>query len=81
MIRSVPAHVVETCLAAMSRGRVLDMTDCRATAASAASLRHRLALADATNHSMAREHGAALLTQDVDCQGLPGVQYNAKPMA
>jgi predicted nucleic acid-binding protein len=40
-----------------------------------------LALADAAIYSMAREHGATLWTQDVDYQGLPGVQYSAKLMA
>lgn len=65
----------------MRQGRVLDLTDRRAIAASEAVLRHLLALADAAIYSTAQEHGATLWTQDVDYQGLPGVQYNAKPMA
>ena len=76
--RALPAELVETCLDVMRRGRVLDLTDRRAIAASEAATRHRLALADAAIYSMALEHGATLWTQDVDYQGLPGVSYSAK---
>ena len=77
--RALPAEVVETCLDVMRRGRVLDLTDRRAIAASEAAARHGLALADAAIYSMALEHGATLWTQDADYQGLPGVNYSAKP--
>lgn len=77
--RALPVELVETCLDVMRRGRVLDLTDRRAIAASEAATRHRLALADAAMYSMALEHGATLWTQDVDYQGLPGVSYSAKP--
>ncbi|CAM3481773.1 type II toxin-antitoxin system VapC family toxin [Polaromonas hydrogenivorans] len=77
--RALPAELVETCLDVMRRGRVLDLTDRRAIAASEAATRHGLALADAAIYSMALEHGATLWTQDVDYQGLPGVSYSAKP--
>ena len=77
--RALPAELVETCLDVMRRGRVLDLTDRRAIAASEAATRHRLALADAAIYSMALEHGATLWTQDVDYEGLPGVSYSAKP--
>ena len=76
--RALPAELVETCLDVMRRGRVLDLTDRRAVAASEAATRHRLALADAAIYSMALEHGATLWTQDVDYEGLPGVSYSAK---
>ena len=76
--RALPAEVVETCLDVMRRGQVLDLTDRRAIAASEAATRHGLALADAAIYSMALEHGATLWTQDVDYQGLPGVNYSAK---
>ena len=76
---AVAAEIVETCLDAMHRGRVLDLTDRRAIAACEAATQHRLALADAAIYSMALEHGATLWTQDVDYQGLPGVRYSAKP--
>ncbi|MGH8859370.1 MAG: type II toxin-antitoxin system VapC family toxin, partial [Polaromonas sp.] len=45
--RALPAEMVETCLDVMRRGRVLDLTDRRAIAASEAATRHGLALADA----------------------------------
>lgn len=77
--RALPAEIVATCLDVMRRGHVLDLTDSRAIAASEAATRHGLALADAAIYSMAREHGATLWTQDVDYQGLPGVNYSAKP--
>ena len=77
--RVLPAEIVETCLDAMRRGHVLDLTDRRAIAASEAATRHRLALADAAIYSMVLEHGATLWTQDVNYQGLPGVNYSPKP--
>lgn len=39
---------------------------------------HRLALADAVIWHTAQVHGAALYTQDVDLEGLPGVIYQSK---
>lgn len=63
----------------MRRGRVLDLTDRRAIAASKAAAQHDLVLADAAIYSMALEHGATLWTQDVDYQGFAGVSYSAKP--
>ena len=70
--------MVKTCLDVMRRGRVLDLTDRRAIAASEAAARHGLALADAAMYSMALEHDTTLWTQDVDYQDLPGVNYSAK---
>jgi predicted nucleic acid-binding protein len=77
--RTLEAGLVDRCLDVMRLGRVLDLTDRRAIAASKASTQHRLALADAAMYSMAQEHGATFWTQDVDYDGLPGVQYFAKP--
>ena len=77
--RALSPDMAHTCLGVMRRGRVLDLTDRRAIAASEAAARHGLALADAAIYSMALEHGATLWTQDVDYQGLPGVHYAAKP--
>ena len=76
--RALPGVIVETCLDVMRRGRVLDLTDRRAIAASETATRHGLALADAAIYSMALEHSATLWTQDVDYQGLSGVNYRAK---
>ena len=76
--RALPVELVETCLDVMRRGLVLDLTDRRAIAASEAATRHGLALADAAIYSMALEHGATLWTQDVDYEGLAGVNYSAE---
>ena len=77
--RSLPAELVNRCLDVMRLGRVLDLTDRRAIAASKISAQHKLAMADAAMYSMAQEFGASFWTQDVDYQGLDGVQYCAKP--
>ena len=79
--RSLPADLVNRCLDVMRLGRVLDLTDVRALAASNIAARHKLAMADAAIYSMALEFGATFWTQDVDYQGLPGVRYQAKPGA
>ena len=77
--RSLAADLVDRCLDVMRLGRVLDLTDARAIAASKVSRQHRLALADAAMYSMALEHGATFWTQDIDYNGLSSVRYFAKP--
>lgn len=79
--RSLKANVVDRCLDVMRLGRVLDLTDARAIAASKISKAHGLALADAAMYSMALEFNAQFWTQDVDYQGLPQVQFFVKPSA
>jgi uncharacterized protein with PIN domain len=77
--RSLPDVLVTQCLDVMRLGRVLDLTDARAVAASKAARLHGLAMADAAMYSMACELDATFWTQDVDYQGLPGVNYFPKP--
>ncbi len=79
--RALPQALVTQCLDVMRRGRVLELTDARAIAASEAALRFKLAMADAAMYSMAREFDATFWTQDVDYQGLTGVRYCAKDTA
>jgi predicted nucleic acid-binding protein len=79
--RSLPADLVNRCLDVMRLGRVLDLTDARAVAASHIAAQHKLAMADAAMYAIALEFGASFWTQDVDYQGLPGVRYQAKPGA
>jgi predicted nucleic acid-binding protein len=79
--RNLPANLVAQCLDVMRLGRVLDLTDKRAIAASEVALRHRLAMADAAMYSLAQEFEATFWTQDVDYQGLSGVRYCPKPAA
>ena len=76
--RSLKPALVKRCLDVMRLGRVLDLTDARAIAASTISAKHKLTMADAAMYSMAREFEARFWTQDVDYKGLPGVQYCAK---
>ena len=76
--RHLDAAVVDTCLNVMRMGRVVDFTDARAIAAARISRAHGLALADAAMYGIAQELGATFWTQDVDYEGLPGVQYFPK---
>lgn len=78
--RSLDEAIVTQCLDVMRLGRVLDLTDARAIAASKISRQHQLAMADAAMYSMAREFGAEFWTQDIDYQGLPSVSYCPKPI-
>ena len=79
--RSLSADLVNRCLDVMRLGRVLDLTDARAIAASHIAAQHKLAMADAAMYAIALEFGASFWTQDVDYQGLPGMRYQAKPSA
>ena len=79
--RSLSADLVNRCLDVMRLGRVLDLTDERAIAASHIAAQHKLAMAAAAMYAIALEFGASFWTQDVDYQGLPGVRYQAKPSA
>ncbi len=73
--RKLPAGAVASCLDVMRLGRVLDLTDRRAVAAADIAGTHKLAMADAVIYSMAREFDATLWTQNVDYEGLVGVNY------
>lgn len=77
--RKLPADLVASCLDVMRLGRVLDLTDRRAIAAADIAVAHRLAMADAVMYSLALEHKATFWTQDVDYEGLPGVNFFQKP--
>jgi toxin FitB len=79
--RSLSVDLVTRCLDVMRLGRVLDLTDSRAVAAANVARAHKLAFADAAVYSMALEWNAQFWTQDVDYQGLPQVQFFAKPLA
>ena len=76
--RQMPQEVVEKFLGVMRLGRVLELTDKRAIAASTASSLHGLAMADAAMYSMALEFKATFWTQDADYQALAGVKFFAK---
>ncbi|MEN9665289.1 MAG: hypothetical protein RLZZ326_1652 [Planctomycetota bacterium] len=60
-------------VAAMQRGRVVDLTVQRALDAAALSLRHSLPMADSLILAAAREHGATVWTL-ADFRGLQDVR-------
>ena len=76
--RQMPPTEVEKFLNVMRMGRVIDLTDQRAIAASIAASQHNLAMADAAMYSIALEFKATFWTQDADYEGLDSVQYFAK---
>jgi predicted nucleic acid-binding protein len=65
-------------VAAMQRGRIVDLTVQRALDAAALSLRHSLPMADSIILAAAREHGATVWTLDEDFSGLQDVRYFAR---
>ena len=75
---TAPRHRTE-CLELMRRGTLVDLTAARAIAASETAQQHRLAMSDAIMYSIAREFNATFWTQDIDYQGLPGVNYHPRP--
>ena len=79
--RKMPAAKVTSALNVMRLGRVLELTDRRAIAASDVASLHGLAMADAVMYSIALEHTATFWTQDVDYEGLAGVRYCPKTPA
>ena len=64
--------------AAMSRGREIPLTSALALEAARLAHERRLAMADGIILATARLTRAALWTQDVDFEGLPGVRYIPK---
>ena len=76
--RHCDQELIETCLTLMRRGRVVDLTDARAIAASKVAQQHKLAMADAVMYTAAIEFNATFWTQDVDYKDLPNVKYLAK---
>jgi toxin FitB len=76
--RTASSDMREGSLNVMRQARVIDLTDARAISASNAAQEYKLAMADAMMYSIAQEFKATFWTQDVDYQGLPGVQYQAR---
>ncbi len=79
--RRLPEAAVTLALDVMRLGRVIELTDRRAIAASSIAAQHKLAMADAVMYSIALEHKATFWTQDVDYEGLAGVRYCPKKPA
>jgi toxin FitB len=79
LLRQRGEPAAQTALTFMTRGRVADLDAPGLLRAAQASVRHRLAMADALIWQTATDHGAVLWTQDADLAGLPGVRYQARP--
>ncbi len=75
--RTASASQRDGSLNVMRQARIINLTDARAIAASEVAQTHKLAMADAIMYAIAQEFKATFWTQDVDYQGLPGVQYTA----
>ena len=65
--------------AQMQRGIVVPLDPVLATMAAQVSLMHRLPMADAIIYATARALNADLVTSDAHFQGLPGVEFIARP--
>jgi predicted nucleic acid-binding protein len=76
--RKLPEVAVHAALDVMRLGRVVELTDRRAIAASNIATQHKLAMADAVMYSIALELKATFWTQDIDYEGLPSVRYCPK---
>ena len=65
-------------IAAMQKGTVVNLTTKLAINASKLSLMHKLPMADSLILATAKEHDAAIWTQDIDFKNIPGVNYFPK---
>jgi toxin FitB len=63
---------------AMCKGRIVHLDAEGLRLAAIASVRYKLAMADAIIWQTAQAHGAQLFTQDADLKDVPGVQYQVK---
>ncbi len=67
--------------ALMQQGRVVDLDVALSIQAAKFGVEHRLPLADSVMLATAYAFEATLWTQDIDFEGLPGVQYQPKARA
>ncbi len=65
-------------VAAMQKGRIVDLTAKLAMEASKLSLRHDLPMADSIILATAQAYGCTIWTQDADFQDIDGVKYFPK---
>jgi len=65
-------------VAAMQKGRIIELTSSLAMEASKLSLQHSLPMADSIILATARRYNCAIWTQDSDFQGIEGVNYFSK---
>lgn len=72
------ASYADRAAAAMARGQVVHLDSDDLLLAARASVRYKLAMADAIIWQTAQVHQAQLFTQDADLKDVPGVQYRPK---
>lgn len=65
-------------IAAMQKGRMIDLTQSLAIEASKLSLHHNLPMANSIILATARKYDCTIWTQDVDFKDIKGVNYFAK---
>ena len=75
LAREAGDEVASAALSLMQRGRLVDIDLSLALEAAV----NGLPMADSLIYAVARQHGAALWTQDAHFDGLPGVQFFRKP--
>lgn len=68
-------------VAAMQRGKVVELDAELALEAARVAYERRMPMADSVILATAYGHGATVLTQDSDFEGLPGVEYVEKNRA
>ena len=78
VLRTGGPEAAHTVYKAMTVAQVVQLSAAEMFAVSQVASRYKLAMADALIWQTAQAHGAALYTQDVDLQGLPGVVYRPK---
>jgi toxin FitB len=77
--RRIGEDMVKVAVANMQEQIVDDLTASRATAAAQIRNERKLAMADSIVYASTLAHGATLLTQDRDFEGLPNVRYIKGP--
>ena len=70
-------HLLQA-LAAIQKGRIVDLTSSISTAAAKISLKHKLPMADSIIYATAQCFNATVWTQDIDFKDLPHVNYIPK---
>ncbi len=67
-------HLLQA-LAAIQKGRIVDLTSSISTAAAKFSLKYKLPMADSIIYATAQCFNATVWTQDIDFKELPNVNY------
>ena len=79
MLREATESEALAAAAVMKQGKVVPLDDQLSILAAEVSHRHKLPLADGIIYTTAKSHGAELITQDANMEGLPGVTYVRHP--